>query len=337
MKVPFKRLRRIESDDEEDDDTGRESDDGDYAKIHQPDESRPNAEDMEEEGKNTQETIEAMAEAAEEVSQVRREVEEMENDLSFDGRPNVGSAAGKVEEESKAGLEEGENFDLSEECDFLPDEESVEEKELFEKYEQAAADAPSQEPPSLDAEYAENIKTEVEEKKPVEADCALDSENGDPGSDVRMIPESDEDFFSQTSNPSLIHSQTLHPDLAQGLPAIPELSETEALEWEEEEVLGNSQKSHKEEELPLDVSKWRFAFSNLSSSARAELPEWADSFGCRGLHSKVDSTVSHLLVKTDGNLETVRTLKYLQAVASGVMVVSESWMTACQRNKAKDE
>ena len=50
--------------------------------------------------------------------------------------------------------------------------------------------------------------------------------------------------------------------------------------------------------------------------------------------SQVDSTVSHLLVKTEGNLETVRTLKYLQAVASGVMVVSESWMKACQRNKA---
>ena len=48
----------------------------------------------------------------------------------------------------------------------------------------------------------------------------------------------------------------------------------------------------------------------------------------------MDSTVSHLLVKTEGNLETVRTLKYLQAVASGVMVVSESWMKACQRNKA---
>merc|ERR1719234_1894379 len=265
---------------------------------------------------------------AEAVSQVRREVEELENYSSFDGRPNFGPD-GMVEEESKAGLEEGENFDLSEECDFLPDGESLEEKELFEKYEQAAADVPSQEPPSLDAEYAENIKTEVEEK-------SVEAENGDPGSDVRMIPESDEDFFSQTSNPSLIHnSQTLHPDVAQGLPAIPELSETDRMEWDEEEVLGNSQKSNEEEEeLPPDMSKWRFAFSNLSSSARAELPEWADSLGCRGLHSKVDSTVSHLLVKTDGNLETVRTLKYLQAVASGVMVVSESWMAACQRDNA---
>ena len=48
----------------------------------------------------------------------------------------------------------------------------------------------------------------------------------------------------------------------------------------------------------------------------------------------MDNTVTHLLVKTEDNMETVRTLKYLQAVASGIMVVSESWMKACQRNKA---
>ena len=44
--------------------------------------------------------------------------------------------------------------------------------------------------------------------------------------------------------------------------------------------------------------------------------------------------MSHLLVRTDDNMGTVRTLKYLQAVASGVMVVSESWMQACQRNRS---
>ena len=44
--------------------------------------------------------------------------------------------------------------------------------------------------------------------------------------------------------------------------------------------------------------------------------------------------MTHLLVKAEDNMETVRTLKYLQAVASGIMVVCESWMKACQRNKA---
>ena len=56
------------SDDE--DDTRRELDDGANVENHQTD-----ADGMEV-GKSTQETIEAMAQAAEEVSQVRRGVEE---------------------------------------------------------------------------------------------------------------------------------------------------------------------------------------------------------------------------------------------------------------------
>ena len=288
VKAPFKRFRRIESDDE--DDTRRESDE--KVECEQPD-----ADEMEV-GKSTQEVIEAMAQAAEEVSQVRREVEqEMENDLSesrAEGRPSVDQSE-KLEEE-KAGLEE-DNFDLSEECDFLPDQEAVEEKEIFEKYEQAAADAPSQEPSFDDAGNPEDIKMEEEEveEKPIEAASTLDSEDGGPGSDVRVIPESDEDFFSQTSNPGA----------AQGHPAasssrcspIIELSENESEvlgnSQESEEILGNSQKGEEEVDLP-DTSKWRFAFSNLSSSARAELPKWADSLGCRGLHSKVSSEESFL-------------------------------------------
>jgi len=325
IRAPFKRFRRIESDDEDDDDN---------AENYQPDT------DVMEVGKNTQETIEAMAQAAEEVSQVRREVEEeMEEDLSesrIQGIPSVDQSE-KVDEDTKAGLED-ENFDLSEECDFLP-EEAVEEKEMFEKYEQAAADVPSQEP-SLDTGNPEDIKMEKEEveEKPFEAGSALDSEDRGPGSDVRAIPESEEDLFSQSSTPSLAQSQTSNPSAVQGLPAASRCSPIAELSEDESEVLGNSQRSEEEEadtlvELP-DTSNWRFAFSNLSSSARADLPEWADSLGCKGLHSKVDNTVTHLLVKTEGNLETVRTLKYLQAVASGIMVVSESWMKACQLNRA---
>ena len=276
IKAPFKRFRRIESDDE--DDTWNELDDGANVENHQT-----NADGMEV-GKSTQETIEAMAQAAEEVSQVRRGVEEeMEKDLSesgIQGRPSVDQSE-KVEEEAKYGL--GDNFDLSEECDFLPDEEAAEEKEMFEKYEQAAADATSQEP-SLDAGNPEDIKMEEEEveEKPIEAGSALDSEDGGPGSDVRVIPESDEDLFSQTSNLSA----------AQGLPAASHCSPIAELSENESEVLGVSQKSDEEEGddtlvEPPDTSKWRFAFSNLSSGARAELPVWADSLGCRGLHSKV--------------------------------------------------
>ena len=193
-------------------------------------------------GKNTQETIEAMAQAAEEVSQVRREVEDDLSESRIEGGQSV-NPPDKFEVAAKSGLE-GENFALSE--DFLPDEEAAEEeKEIF-------ADAPSQEP--------------------VEAGFGLDSEDGGPGSDVRVIPESDEDFFSQTSNQSAAQSQTSTHSAVQGLAAasccspIPELSENEPVEWVETEVLGNSQKSDEENNL-VDTSKGRFAFSKLSSSA----------------------------------------------------------------------
>ena len=37
----------------------------------------------------------------------------------------------------------------------------------------------------------------------------------------------------------------------------------------------------------LDMSNWRFALSKLSSSTRAEVQVWANSLGCRGIHSEV--------------------------------------------------
>ena len=48
----------------------------------------------------------------------------------------------------------------------------------------------------------------------------------------------------------------------------------------------------------------------------------------------MDSTVTHLIVRTEDDLVAERTLKYLQAVASGVMVVSEAWVVECHRDIA---
>jgi hypothetical protein len=49
----------------------------------------------------------------------------------------------------------------------------------------------------------------------------------------------------------------------------------------------------------------------------------------------VDSTVSHVLVSTEGRERlAVRTLKYLQAVASGLLVVSEQWVLECLRDSS---
>ena len=159
-----------------------------------------------------------------------------------------------------------------------------------------AADAPSQEP-SLGAGNVENIKMEdpeVEERA-IKVDRTEDSEDGGPESDVRVIPESDEDFFSQSSSHSVVPrsqcgSQSSNHSMGQGLPValqcspIPEFPE--GSDCDETDLLGNTD----EEEnplVPVDTTQWRFASSNLSTSARNQLPDWAESLGCRGVHTKV--------------------------------------------------
>merc|ERR1719494_571247 len=216
-------------------------------------------------------------------------------------------------EKSKSSLQE-DNFDLSEECDFGAEEE---EKEVFEKYEQAAADVPSQD--------QSNIKTEEEAKYANELCGASDV----MGADVRMIPESDEDLFSQSSTHSVAQQ---HPPASQCSP-IPELPEDDKSEVGDSEVIENSQ-NVEEVEQPVDTSSWRFVTSNLSPEVRKAMPRWIETLGCQGLHSKVDSTVTHLIVRTEDDLVAERTLKYLQAVASGVMVVSEAWVVECHREIA---
>ena len=43
----------------------------------------------------------------------------------------------------------------------------------------------------------------------------------------------------------------------------------------------------------------------------------------------MDDTITHIIVSTGEELEAQRTLKYLQGVASGVMIVSHLWVEAC--------
>ena len=281
LRVPFKRSRRIESDDEDE----TKGDDDDDA------ENRPAAEEMDE-GKNTQgETLKAMVEAAEEVSQARREVEEeMENDMTEN------NSSVMLGEDPKAGPA-GDIFEVTEDCEFLADDDqAMEEKEMFDKYEHAAADAPSQEP-SLGAGNVENIKMEdpeVEERA-IKVDRTEDSEDGGPESDVRVIPESDEDFFSQSSSHSVVPrsqcgSQSSNHSMGQGLPValqcspIPEFPE--GSDCDETDLLGNTEEEDNPL-VPVDTTQWRFASSNLSTSARNQLPDWAESLGCRGVHTKV--------------------------------------------------
>ena len=65
--------------------------------------------------------------------------------------------------------------------------------------------------------------------------------------------------------------------------------------------------------------------SNLIPAVRKIVPEFITSLDCKGL---VDGTVTHIIVSTKEELEEQRTLKSLQSVASGVMIVPCGWRLA---------
>ena len=68
--------------------------------------------------------------------------------------------------------------------------------------------------------------------------------------------------------------------------------------------------------------------SNLIPTVRKIVPEFITSLDCMGLVGKVDGTVTHINVSTKEKLEEQRTLKSLQGVASGVMIVPCGWRLA---------
>ena len=90
-------------------------------------------------------------------------------------------------------------------------------------------------------------------------------------------------------------------------------------------------------ELPdiPDTSSWKFVLSNIPIEMKAQCGQFIQSLDCLGVSPKVDDSVTHLIISTEDNLQAPRTLKYLQAVASGVMIVSYDWVEACLEDRGK--
>jgi len=128
-----------------------------------------------------------------------------------------------------------------------------------------------------------------------------------------VIPDSDDDMFDPTpERPCVMAAPSCPPQLS---PVV------------------------EHEEIP-DTSSWTFVLSNLSASDKKTATDFISKLNCKGISNKVDTSVTHLIVSTGENLEAQRTLKFLQAVASGVMIVSFLWIEACmndERNLGKAE
>ena len=124
--------------------------------------------------------------------------------------------------------------------------------------------------------------------------------------ETRMIAESDDDMFGSTPERAVIAQlETVDTNLS---PVV--------------------------EEFSSDTSSWKFIWSNLSVEQRKKTMELVESVECGGVVSVLDDTVTHLIVRTEENCEAERTMKYLQSVARGLMVVSYRWVEACLQDRS---
>jgi len=81
----------------------------------------------------------------------------------------------------------------------------------------------------------------------------------------------------------------------------------------------------------VDTSGWKFITSNLDKSSTTLVARWIASLDCKGIGKRVDDETTHVIVGTGINMEAERTLKYLQGVASGKLVVSHLWIEEAMR------
>ena len=83
--------------------------------------------------------------------------------------------------------------------------------------------------------------------------------------------------------------------------------------------------------VTVDTSSWKFVTSYLLEYSCESVNDFIIMLNCKGVVETMDNTVTHMIVQTEDDLKTKRTLKYFQAVASGVTVVSHLWLLACMR------
>ena len=167
-------------------------------------------------------------------------------------------------------------------------------------------------------EVCTDLLDQSENLLPVKIDFVPETETMaavEPGvAETKFVLESDDDMFSQTPERPVTEIMTSQ---------IPQLSPVQ----EEEDMVVEKKKGL------VDASKWKFVVSGLSASNKKIAQQFIDDLDCQGISNSVDSSVTHVVVKTGEDLEAQRTLKFLQAVSSGIMIVSFLWVEACLKNK----
>ena len=196
-----------------------------------------------------------------------------------------------------------------------------EEAEVLASGDKEEEDRVSDVEPMLEDALTDFIEKETSQKLlPINADIVLETETMAADQEdlsqgeTKFVLESDDDMFSQT------------PDRP-GTEVIPSQQPPLSPVQEEEEM------ANKKEKDMVDTRQWKFVFSGLSSSNKKIAQQFVDDLGCQGISNSVDSSVTHVVVKTGENLEAQRTLKFLQAVSSGIRIVSFLWVEACLKNK----
>ena len=196
-----------------------------------------------------------------------------------------------------------------------------EEAEMLASGDKEEEDRVSDVEPMLEDALTDFIEKETSQKLlPINADIVLETETMAADQEdlsqgeTKFVLESDDDMFSQT------------PDRP-GTEVIPSQQPPLSPVQEEEEM------ANKKEKDMVDTRQWKFVFSGLSSSNKKIAQQFVDDLGCQGISNSVDSSVTHVVVKTGENLEAQRTLKFLQAVSSGIRIVSFLWVEACLKNK----
>jgi len=223
--------------------------------------------------------------------------------------------------ESEAILEETESIGLNE-ARRIDDTEAIENQHQHTKIDDETKDLkttiPETEPILGDDEMSE-IEALDRDTKVCETEALTCNTETEKLSETEPISTTihdndDVDLFSQTPDETKPNSQ-----MVEFLSPVPENTADET-----SQVIKPTHKI-----LAVDTAKWKFVTSNLLPAVRKIVPEFIASLECQGLVGKVDDTVTHIIVSTGEELEAQRTLKYLQGVASGVMIVSHLWVEAC--------